>query len=111
MTLRNKFGEINVGELPEVTGTDGGCGASWKPQRVAGDVHYLMENALSILIVIFSNNSNKLKPQTESCLFSVLVTNANLHKFQQIDKTKKLLSCRIFRESKKWTDFGTAEQG
>ena len=32
----------------------------------------MMENALSILIVIFPHNSNKPRSETESCVFSDL---------------------------------------
>ena len=39
-------------------------------RRVAGNAHNMTENALSILVVIFPYNSSKLRPQTESCLFS-----------------------------------------
>ena len=34
--------------------TVGSCGDSWKLRRVAGEANNMMENALSILIVIFS---------------------------------------------------------
>ena len=54
LALGNDFQEMNVGELPDVTATDGGCCDCWKLQRVAGKAHNMMENALSILIVIFS---------------------------------------------------------
>ena len=64
---------MNGEELPEVMATAGGCGNCWKPLRVAGDAHDMKKNALSILIVIFPHNSNKLRPQTESCPFSDLV--------------------------------------
>ena len=39
-------------------------------RRIAGEARNMTENALSILIVIFSNNSNKPRSQRESCLFS-----------------------------------------
>ena len=64
--------ETNAGELPEMTATALGYGYCWKPRRVAGDAHNMMENALSILIVIFLHNYNKQRPQTESCIFSDL---------------------------------------
>ena len=71
-----RHSETNAGELPEVTVTAGGCGDCWKPWQVvvvvAGDARNMTENALSILIVIFPHNSNKLRPQIEICLFSSL---------------------------------------
>ena len=36
-----------------------------------GEARNMTENALSILIVFFLYNSNKLRPQTESCVFSL----------------------------------------
>ena len=59
---------MNAGELPEVMATAGGCGLL--PARPAGV--NMMENARSILIVIFPFNSYKPRPQTESCVFSSL---------------------------------------
>ena len=64
--------ETNAGELLEVIATAGGCGDCWKPLQVAGDTCNMTENALSILISIVQHNSNKLRPQTESCIFSDL---------------------------------------
>ena len=55
--------EANAGELPEVTATTGGCSDCLS-------CHNMLENALSILIAIFFYNSNKPRPQTESCVFS-----------------------------------------
>ena len=66
---RNDLLVMNALKLIEVTATAGGCGDCWKPLRVGGN---MMENALSILIVIFPHNSNKLRPQTESSSFSDL---------------------------------------
>ena len=60
--------ETNAGKWPEVTATAGGCGECWKLWRVAGKACNMTEN-LSILI-IFLNNSNKPRPQTETCVFS-----------------------------------------
>ena len=45
-----------------------GYGNCWKLRQVCN----MMENALCILFVIFPHNSNKPRPQTESCLFSNL---------------------------------------
>ena len=39
----------------------------------------MTENALSILIVIFPHNTNKPRPQTESCVFSNLAATFTLH--------------------------------
>ena len=64
--------EMNAGELLEVMATAGGCGDFWKPWRVAGDARNMMENYLSILIVILPHNSNTPRPQTESYIFSNL---------------------------------------
>ena len=64
---------MNAGELPKVTATAEGCGDCRKLRWVAGEVRNMTENALSILIVIFTHNSNKPGPQTESCVFSAVV--------------------------------------
>ena len=74
MALGNDFWEMNAGELPEVTGTAGGCGDCWKLWRVSGEACNVIENALSILIVVFPYNSNKPRPQTKSCAFASLVS-------------------------------------
>ena len=63
--------ETNVGELPEVMATAQGCGDCWKLRQVASNAHNMRENAISILFVIFLYNFNKLRPKTESCLFSM----------------------------------------
>ena len=54
-------------------GTAEGCGDCWKPRKVAGNAPgpHATENAIFIFI-IFSHNSNKPRPQTESGLFSDL---------------------------------------
>ena len=52
--------------------TVGNCGDCWKLRRAAGKARNMMENALSILIVIFPYNFNKLRAQTENCVFSGL---------------------------------------
>ena len=70
LALGNDFLKTNAGEFPEVTATAGGCSDCWKLRWVAGEARNMTENALSILIVIFPYNSNKPRPQTESCLFS-----------------------------------------
>ena len=73
LALGNDFLETNAGELPEVKATAGGCsdcwkirqlleaaatvwscGDCWKLRWVAGEARNMMENALSIVIVIFS---------------------------------------------------------
>ena len=54
LALGNDFQETNAGELPEVTATAGSCGDCWNLRRVAGEARNMTENALSILIVIFS---------------------------------------------------------
>ena len=61
---------MNAGELPEVMETAGGWGDCFKLRQVAGKAHKMTENALSILIANFTYNSNKPRPQTESCVFS-----------------------------------------
>ena len=61
-----------MGELPEVTATAEACGNCWKLWQVAGEARNMMENALFILIVIFMYN--KPRPQTDSCVFSSLVS-------------------------------------
>ena len=71
LTLENYLRETNARELPEVTATAGGCGNCWQLRRVAFKARNMMENALSLLI-IFPHNSNKLRPETESCVFSGL---------------------------------------
>ena len=43
----------------------------------------MTENALSILIVIFPYNSNKLRPQTESCVFSSLALRGAVGSFKK----------------------------
>ena len=68
LALGNHFRETNAGELPEVKSTAAGCGNCWKLRRVTGKVRNMTENDLSILIVIFSYNYNKQRPQTESCV-------------------------------------------
>ena len=70
LALGNNFHEMNAEQLPVVTATPGGCGDCWKPRWVAGDACDMTENDPSILIVVFPHNSNKPRPQTESCLFS-----------------------------------------
>ena len=57
-------------QLLEVATTAGGCDDCRTLQRVAGEAGNMTENALSILIVLFPHNSNKLRPHTESCVFS-----------------------------------------
>ena len=74
LALVKDFPETNAGELPEV----GGCGDCWNPWWVASDARDMMENALSILIVIFLQNCNKPRPQKESCLFSDLASLINV---------------------------------
>ena len=69
LAFENDFQEMNAGELPEVTATAGGCSDCWKLRHVAGMACNMTENA----IFIFPNNSNKLRPQTESCIFSDVV--------------------------------------
>ena len=64
------FHETNAEELAEVMATVAGCGDCWRLRRVAGEARNMMENALSILIVIFPFNCNKPRPRTESCVFS-----------------------------------------
>ena len=50
-----------------------GYGICWRLRQLpvavfrAGEARNMTENRLSILIVIFPYNSNKLRPQTESC--------------------------------------------
>ena len=70
LALGNDFWEMNAVELTEVIATAGGCSNFWKLRQVAVEVHNMIENALSILIVIFLLNSNKLRHKTESCVFS-----------------------------------------
>ena len=59
--------------LLEVTATAGACSDCWKLWLVAGKARNMTENTVSILIVIFPYNSNKPRPQTESCVFSHVV--------------------------------------
>ena len=59
----------NKCELPAVMATAVGCSDCWKLRQVAGESRNITENALSNLIVIFLYNSNKPRPQTESCVF------------------------------------------
>ena len=60
--LWNNFRLTNVGELPEVKATAGGCGNCWKLWRAASKAPNVTENAIFIFIVIFSYNSNKPRP-------------------------------------------------
>ena len=53
-------------QLLEVAATVGSCGGLLARPTSCN----MTENALYILIVIFPYNSNKLRPQTESCVFS-----------------------------------------
>ena len=60
LALGNDFWETNAGEFPEVTATTEGvaatvksCGNCWKLRWVTSEAHNMMENALSILNVIF----------------------------------------------------------
>ena len=66
----NEFPKANAGQLPEVTAIAGGCSDCWKQRRVASDACNMTKNDLSILIDIFPHNPNKLRPHTESYLFS-----------------------------------------
>ena len=50
-----------------------GYGNCWRLRWVASKARNITENALSILIVIFSYNSNKPRPQAEICVFSDMV--------------------------------------
>ena len=62
----SRHSETSAGELSEVAAMAGSC------SRLPAMAYNMMEYALSILIVIFPYNSNKPRPQTESCLFSNL---------------------------------------
>ena len=74
LALGNDFWEMNVGELPGVRATAGGSSDCWKLRRIAFEARNMTENALSILILIFLHNSNKLRSQTESCVFSDVIS-------------------------------------
>ena len=55
-------------QTTEVMATAGGCCDCQKLRWVAGEARNMTENALYILIVIFPNNSNESRPQTEGCV-------------------------------------------
>ena len=76
--LVNNFPSSRFGTRKRVLGNEcgrvaRGYGNCWRLQWVPGEAHNMMEYALSILIVIFPYNSNKPRPQTESCVFSDVV--------------------------------------
>ena len=60
--IKNECGRVSRGYsncwrlqwLLEATATVGSCGDRWKLRRVAGKAHNMTENALSVLIFIFS---------------------------------------------------------
>ena len=70
--MTSQFGtwkQLLVNECGRVARGYGNC---WKLLWVAAEAHNMIESALYILIVIFPHNSNKPRPQTESCVFSNL---------------------------------------